>query len=57
MIHAHTTYGSSFAFCKGTDELIPLIHMKVKEESDLLVARERFWKQNGVEVSVVAGFS
>ena len=36
-------FWSSFAFSKGTDELIPLIHMKVKE-SDLLVAWERFWK-------------
>lgn len=52
-------FRSSFAFSKGTDELISLIHMKVKE-SDLLVAWERFWKQNGVvpaEVPVVAGFS
>lgn len=31
--------------------------MKVKEESNLLVAREHFWKQNGAEISVMAGFS
>lgn len=54
-----SVFWSGFAFSKGTDELIPLIHVKVKE-SDLLVAWECFWKQNGVvpaEVPVVAGFS
>lgn len=39
---AHT-FWYSFAFSKGTDELVPLIHMKVKE-TDLLVAWECFWK-------------
>lgn len=53
-------FWSSFTFSKGTDELMPLIHMKVKEESDLLEAWERFWKRNGAvpaEVSVMAVFS
>lgn len=49
-------FQSSFAF----SELIPLIHMKVKKEGDLLVAWECFWKRKGAvsaEVSLVAGFS